>query len=452
MTLWRENPPRFVTDTWPGVKLESFQREGLQALADHGRVSIRSAHGVGKSAMDAWAVLWFISCFYPCKILCSAPSFPQLEDVLWAELAYWYRQMPAPMQRQFELKKDHFEMVEHRKESFASARTASRHTPEALQGFHSPKGHVLLVLDEASGIPDKVFEVGSGTLTKPNARVLMTSNPTRTSGYFYDSHHANRSRWHCIKVADKDSSQVDDSYGEEIAANFGQDSNIYRVRVLGEFPATDDDTIMPLDLVESAVDRVVNPIDTEPLIWGVDVARFGDDRTVLIARKGNIVPDKHLAWRNIDTMQTAGRIKDKYDSAFEKPKLITVDVIGIGAGVVDRLKEMKLPVRGVNVAESPAIGARYNRLRDELWYKGKEWFMGRDVRIKNDTTLIGELTTPKYTYTSAGKVRVESKDDMKRRGIPSPDVADAFLLTFASGGRARNRAIEYTKKMTRWIV
>ena len=433
---WRSDPARYVTDVF-GVTPEPWQAEALRLLAEQDRVSIRSGHGVGKSALDAWAIFWFLSCYYPAKIPCTAPTAHQLEDVLWAELAKWHRKMPAPLQGQFEVKSDRVVLTAAPNESFAVARTARKENPEALQGFHAD--HLMFVIDEASGVEEIIFEVAEGALSTPGAKVLMTANPTRTSGYFYDSHHRMRRHWATMRVSCEESSRVSREYIEQMAEKYGRDSNIYRVRVLGEFPTSDDDVVIPLELCTAAVGRDVEP-SGEKIIWGVDVARFGDDRTTLAKRCGNRQLEPVKAWQGKDLMQTVGLIVLEYEQAGkEKPDEIVVDSIGIGAGVVDRLKEMGLPVRGVNVAEAPAVRDRYLRLRDELWFRGREWLAGRDVKLCDDDELIGELTTVKYSITSSGKLKVESKDEMKKRGLRSPDKADAWLLTFGTSDTVRKK-------------
>lgn len=440
---WRREPLAFVADVW-GVELEPFQGEALDALAIEGRVSIRSGHGVGKSTLDAWAVLWFMSTHYPCKVPCTAPTAHQLDDVLKPEIGMWLNRMPEVMQRQFELQADRLILRGARSESFASFRTGNKSNPEALQGFHSE--NLLFVLDEASGVDDIVFEVAEGALSTPGARVLMTSNPTRRTGYFHDSHHSMRSHWWTRCVPCSASSRVAPEYIERMG-RYGEESNVYRVRVLGEFPHSDDDAVMPLDLVESAVHRDVSPIPSGRRCWGVDVARFGDARTALAKRWGNILTEPVRSWSGKDTMQVAGLLLHEFENTpkDEQPADIFVDVIGVGAGVVDRGKEMGLPVRGVNVAESPSISDQFMRYRDELWFAGREWFEGRDCQIPDDSDLIGELTTVGYEITPAGKKQVVSKEKMRRdrRGsgaeTVSPDLADAFLLTFAQSRYAKKK-------------
>jgi len=434
---WRKNPPAFVTEVF-GVEPDPWQAEALQALADSDKVSIRSGHGVGKSTMDSWAIWWFMVCYYPCKIPCSAPTMHQLKDVLWAELTFWHRKMPAALRDEFTIKNSDQSLQVQLKTSpvgsFAVGRTGQRGNPEALQGFHSP--NLLFILDEASGIDDEVFEVAQGALSTPGAKVLMTANPTRTSGYFYDSHHKMRHRWHTIKVSCVDSPRVAQQYIDDMAAQFGIDSAVYKVRVLGEFPATEDDVLIPLHLIESALERDVEPTESFRVVWGLDVARYGDDRTALAKRRGNVQLEPVKSWQGNDLMQTTGRIVKEYRHCddFERPAEILVDSIGLGSGVVDRLRELGLPVRGVNVAESPT-GDEFAKLRDELWWYTREWFEDRACKLADDQDLMAELSEVKYEVNSAGRLKVEGKDQMKKRSSrgKSPDLADAFVLTFAGG-------------------
>jgi hypothetical protein len=237
-------------------------------------------------------------------------------------------------------------------------------------------------------------------------------------------------QWKVFHVSCVDSPRVSPEFVEEMKLRYGEDSNAYRVRVLGEFPRSDDDTIISLDLAEGAANRDVSGSPTADLVWGLDVARFGGDRSCLVRRQGNITLDIKT-WRNLDLMQLCGAVKAEFDIAEPKPSTIMVDAIGMGAGVVDRLRELGLPILGVNVSESPSIG-NYRNLRAELWYRARDWLAKRDCKIPKDDTLIAELTSVRYLFSSSGKVQVESKEDMKRRGLNSPDIADAFILTFAA--------------------
>jgi hypothetical protein len=428
---WRKGgPAQFAVDVF-GATPTDQQWEASRAIVERRRVSIRSGHGTGKSAFMAWCVLWFMSCYYPCKVPATAPTSHQLEDILWAEIAKWHaamRERVPQLANEFEWTKERFYLKSNPNESFAVARTARPERPEALQGFHSE--NILFLIDEASGVAENVFQVAEGALSTEGAFVVMAANPTREEGYFYDSHHKMRERWAALHWDGEQSPMVSRQYVDDMRAKYGVDSPIYQVRVKGNF-ATATDGVIPLSLCEAARVREVQPIASAPVIWGLDVARFGDDSTALAKRKGNVQLEPTREWYGLDTMQVAGMIAAEYRDAREKPWCINVDVIGIGAGVVDRLEELGLPVRGINVAESASASIKYMRLRDELWFLGREWLEARDCRLADDDELIGELVTPKYKIESNGKIKVESKDDMKKRGVASPNRADAWLLTFA---------------------
>ena len=263
----------------------------------------------------------------------------------------------------------------------------------------------------------------------------MFANPTRTTGYFHRSHHQNRNSWRVYHVPCHASSRVSPNYAKQIAEEYGENSNVYRVRVSGEFPTSEDDAVIQLGLVESAIGREVSPTDSG-MVWGLDVARFGDDTTALAKRRGNVLVAPVREWRKLDLMQTCGIIAREFSETpvGERPGSINVDVIGLGAGVVDRLREIGLPVRGINVGESAATSPeRYMRMRDELWWKTREWFESLAVTLPKDDALVAELVGPKYKLESSGKIKIESKDDMKKRGVKSPNKADALCLTFAGG-------------------
>jgi phage terminase large subunit len=432
----KNNPLIFVREVL-GATPEQWQAEALEAVGRHDRVSIRSGHGVGKTTLEAWLILWFLLTRKNCKIPVAANSRDQLRDTIWPEIAKWHRQLPEPLKASIDVQAERIVVVHDPEGAFAVRRTASKDSPEALQGFHAE--HLLFLIDEASGIPDIVFEVGLGALSTPGAKVVMAGNPTRTSGFFFDTHHSLRERWHTMHVSCLDVARAQ-GHIEDIRVKYGDGSNAWRVRVLGEFPTADDETVIPLELVTSAVGRNVSSLDYYP-VWGVDVARFGDDRTALAKRQANklLEPIKH--WNSTDLMATAGKIKAEYDATpySMRPSEILIDVIGLGAGVYDRCKELGLPARGINVGEAASSRENCMRLRDELWFKGREWFQDRSCSMPQDNALIAELTSPTYTFTSTGKMLVESKADMKKRGMRSPDLADAFLLTFACGERRKER-------------
>ena len=423
-------PTLFVQEVL-GAQPYDYQSELLDAVARGDRkISVRSGHGTGKSTTASWCMLWFLLTRFPSKTVVTAPTTGQLFDALFSELKRWINELPAELRELLEVKSDRVELNAAKAEAFISARTSRAETPEALAGVHSE--NVLLVVDEASGVPEPVFEAASGSMSGHTATTLLMSNPTRSSGTFFESHHGNSEAWTNFHWSCVLSPLVSDDFVEEMKERYGEDSNAFRVRVLGEFPLADDDTVIPYHLVESAMGRRIDRDETAKPVWSLDVARFGNDDTVLLKRAGGVVYEV-AKWSGKDLMHTVGRIKADYDGLPTplQPRVVLVDVIGMGGGVVDRLRELNVPVRGVNVSEAPAAKDNYVNLRSELWFKVKGWLEQKTVSLIEDKRLLTELTSVRYRFTSQGKMQVESKDEMKRRGLKSPDVADALVLSMA---------------------
>lgn len=446
---YRSNPVRFVREVL-GVQPDEWQVDFLQAIADkHRRISIRSGHGVGKSTGASWAMLWYILTRYPAKVVVTAPTSAQLFDALFAEVKRWVKELPPPLQQLLDVKAERIELKSSPTESFISARTSRAEQPEALQGIHAD--NVMLIADEASGVPEQVFEAAAGSMSGHNAVTILLGNPVRSSGFFYETHNRLANEWWTRKVSCADSPRVSTAYLSEMAIRYGEESNAYRIRVLGEFPRSDDDTVIPMELLELAIQRDVSPSKFAPLLWGLDVARFGSDSSALCKRRGNAVTEPIRVWRNLDLMQLTGAVVAEWEILEEadRPQEILVDSIGLGAGVVDRLRELNLPCRGINVSESPAMGMTYRNLRAELWHKAKAWLEKRDCRMPKDDKLISELATVRYSFTSSGKIQIESKDDIRKRGLSSPDLADAFVLTFASDAATVSYGQSYSSKWSK---
>ena len=426
-----DDPVRFVREML-GAEPYEYQREFLEALARNERkMSVKSGHGTGKSTTASWAMLWFLLLRYPVKVVVTAPTSSQLFDAMFAELKRWINELPKELQELLNVKSDRVELLRAPAEAFISCRTARAETPEALAGVHSD--NVLLIVDEASGVPEQVFEAAAGSMSGHNATTLMLSNPTRSSGTFFESHNRMANSWWTRTWSCEDSPLVSDEFVEEMRLRYGEESNAFRVRVLGQFPLSDDNTIIPFHLVEAAQHRDVVVADDTDVVWGLDVARFGSDATALCKRQGPVVTELR-SWRGLDLMQTTGRVVAEYEALppSKRPTEILVDSIGVGSGVVDRLRELDLPVRGINVAESPSMGDTYMNLRSELWFKCKAWLEDRSCKLPKDDQLQAELTAIRYSFTSSGKMKAESKDEMRRRGVGSPDLADALCLTMAS--------------------
>jgi hypothetical protein len=436
---------------------DANQSQVLQwAASGERRISVVSGHGVGKTTTLAWTIVCHALTRYPQITLCTAPTSGQLFDALAAQTKAWFKRLPSALQELFEVQ---VEEIRHRgapHESFISFGTSKAETPEALAGRHAD--YMLIIADEASGIPDPVFEAAAGSMSGKNAVTILAGNPIRTSGLFFDTQHKLRDLWKTLKISCVGHPRVSQDFLEDMKRRYGEDSNAYRVRVLGEFPTGDDDTVIPYELVEAALRRDVKPALVKE-VWGVDCARFGNDSSALARRKGNVLVRPVEERKGWDTMRVAGWVKAEYDKIPERdrPEEVLVDVIGIGAGVCDRLMELKVPARGVNVGESPAVFQdRYLNLRAELWFMGREWFERKDCSIGGDDGLMAELVGPRFEYQSSGKIKVESKDDMKKRGVASPNKADAFLLTLAgqsvSAIRGSQSSVSWTTPLKRHIA
>lgn len=403
------------------------------------RISIRSGHGVGKTTELAWIIIHHILTRFPQKTVCTATTGDQLFDALAAEVKAWIQKLPQALQDLLEVKNESIELKAAPNESFISFRVSRADKPEALAGVHSE--YVLLVGDEASGIADIIFEAAAGSMSGHNAITILAGNPVRSSGLFHDTHHDLKDIWDTFHISCEDCPRVSKDFIEDMRRRYGERSNAYRVRVLGEFPVADDDTVIPAELISMAYGREVQPQMVRP-IWGLDVARFGSDSSALAKRKGNVLTESVKEYIGKDTMELCGIVKVEWDTTppIDRPEDICVDAIGIGAGVADRLRELGLPARAINVSESPAMRERFLNLRAELYFKAREWFAQRMCHLPRDAggdndkkrTLGKQLAAVKYKFAPNGKVKIEAKDDMKKRGEPSPDLADAFILTFAS--------------------
>jgi phage terminase large subunit len=425
------DPVLFVQEVLGGDPDEK-QKEIMRAVArGDRRIAVRSGHRVGKTTALGQLIVWHGCTHFPQKTVATAATGPQLFDALYAETVTWFNKLPPTLRELFDIKSDVIELAAAPKESFISFRTSRAETPEAMAGVHS--AFVLLLCDEASGIPEQVYEAAIGSMANPNACMILTGNPVRTSGMFFNIFKKALASWTRFHISCVGHPRIPLDFIQQVIETYGEESNAYRVRVLGEFPLADDDAFIPYEHMETALNRDVKPMLVKPA-WGLDCARKGRDRSALAKRRGNVLEEKVKSWSGLDTMQLVGRVKAEWDTTLpsERPDDICVDAIGIGAGVADRLIELGLPARVINVSESAALSERFANLRAELWWKGKEWFAERSCNLAGDEQLGAELVDVHIDYTSSGKIIAESKKEIKKRGQPSPDLADSFILTFAS--------------------
>jgi hypothetical protein len=423
---YRAEPVRFVHEV---VKVEPspHQAKLLTSLVQHPRTSIRSGHGTGKTSGLAMAHWWFLCCFKNSRIPCTAPTSHQLEDLLWAEITKWGNRMEPWFRDQFDIKSDKVVNKLHPKTWYSVARTARKENPDALQGFH--EDYLLFIIDEASGVHDDIFKPIKGAMTGKFNRLVMAGNPVRNSGYFFVSHHKGRALWNCLQFNSEDSPLVADSYIEEMIQEHGIDSDEYRVRVKGEFPLSSSTQLIARNLADDAAGRHLDKhiYIHSPKILGVDVARQGDDKSVIIRRQG-LAAFGLKKFRIPDTMQLAARVVVEIDAW--KPDAVFVDVVGMGAGVVDRLRQLGHEVIEVNVGLPALKSERFHNLRAEIWVKMRDWLAAGGA-IPDDPEMVDDLIGLEYKYDVRQRYQMESKEDAKARGLASPDSADALALTFS---------------------
>lgn len=463
--FYAEEPVYFVEDIIR-AKPDPNQHDILQSLRDYPMTSVRSGHGIGKSAVEAWAVIWFL-CTRPFpKIPCTAPTEHQLMDVLWAEISKWMRNNPA-LKDGLVWTKERLYMRGYPEEWFAVPRTATN--PEALQGFHAE--HVLYIIDEASGVSDKVFEPVLGAMTGPDAKLLMMGNPTRLTGFFYDSHHKARTEYNAMHVDGRDSVHVSKSFVNKIIKMFGEDSDVFRVRVAGQFPKSTPDSLIAMEWCEEAAKRPDSAGGIRIDI-GIDVARYGDDNSVLYPVADKAVSLPYEVYHHNRTTEIAGyavmMIKRFALEGRAEVIRVKVDCDGLGVGVYDNLYDMKEQIleeihqeccrrkegeprsKGPWNEESQLLSidleilechfggaggkvdeddpVEYSNSSGLMWGTIRQFLKDGRLHLPDDDTLFSQLCSRKYAVNKEGKLELERKEAMKKRGLSSPDIADALAL------------------------
>ena len=409
----------------------------LDALAaGERRIAISSGHGTGKSALLAWLILWFLFCYKDARVPVTAGTQSQLTDTLWPEIMHWLRRMPMELQRLYTYQSQRLSITAQPETWFAVARTARSGSTEALQGFHG--NHLLFLVDEASGVPDEVFRAASGALTSATARLILTGNPTRTNGYFFDAFHKAQARWKTFYFSSLESPLVARSFGEDIAAAYGAESDEYRIRVLGQFPAEDTlDAAGYMGLIPNLpilptlrVDQhlgYVRQTTSGVLRLGIDVAGMGKNRTVWVVRSSTeawIVAREALSEAS-EVAQKTITMMQEYGIPAER---VYVDGFGIGSNTVKALALSGYDVQSINVGDKPQESERFLNIRAEAGWRVREW-LARGGELRGDAADWASLCTVRYRANLKGKIQLMTKEDMQRRGIASPDEFDALMLT-----------------------
>ena len=408
------------------------------------RIAVASGHGVGKSALVAWLVLWAAVTDPATRGVVTANTETQLRTKTWAELAKWHRL--ALTSKWNELGATSLVStlpVEEGGLMSGGGRIDmvpwNAGNPEAFAGLHNKGSRVLLVFDEASSIADSVWETAEGALTDADTEIvwLAFGNPTRTTGRFHGCFGQFRSRWIGRRVDSRTVSLTDKRQIAQWIADYGEESDFVKVRVLGQFPRSGNLQLIEPELVRGAMDRAPDPATERdaPLVMGVDVARFGADRSVIVLRRGRDAKSWPVAkFQGLDTMTLASKVAER--AAAERVRAVFVDEGGYGGPVVDRLRQLGVPfVFGVNFAgKAETFGPegakpRYANKRAEIWGNLKDWLA--TGCLPDDPEIMADLTGCQYGYDARGHIQLEKKEDMKKRGLASPDIGDALALTFA---------------------
>lgn len=427
-------------DSWQIGLLQDI-KDGLKTPDKVIREAVASGHGIGKSALVAWIILWAVSTHEDTRGVVTANTDTQLKSKTWAELSKWYRCFIAKDLFAYTATAIFSTEPEHEKTWRIDAIPWSDTNPEAFAGLHNQGKRILVVFDEASAISDKIWEVTEGALTDSGTEIIWCAfgNPTRNNGRFFDCFHKYRNLWKCRQIDSRTVAISNKRQLEEWAQTHGEDSDFMRVRVRGQFPSASEKQFISTEIVEVAQKRNLHPtqFNFAAKIIGVDPAWTGEDSFVIYYRQGLYSKRLGKYQRNDNDVHMAGIIanfEDEYGA-----DAVNVDM-GYGTGIVSAGQAMGRHWLLV------AFGGKstkkgYANKRSEMWGEMKEW-LKEGGAIEEDQTIHDDLIGPESYVNLQGEILLESKKDMKKRGIPSPNDADALALTFARpvvGKNARSR-------------
>jgi hypothetical protein len=388
-------------------------------------IAVASGHGAAKTFLAAVVIQWFMSCRAHPQVVCTANTESQLTTRTWREVAKWHKL--AHNSSWFDWTATSFYLKAHPETWKANAIPWSENNTEAFAGTHEE--NVLVVFDEASKISDKIWEVTDGIFTTKKNIWLVFGNGTRNVGRFYDCFHKHKARWKTWNIDSRTCKAANKTYLEKLIEQYGgEDSDQSRVRVRGLFPKTATRQLISTDAVEKAQNYEADPKawEFQPKVLGCDIARFGENSSVLIYRQGRKVFDPIVLPKQ-DLMATAHFIAESIKA--ERPLQTFVDGSGMGAGVVDRLRQLNFSVVDVNFGNS-SLNPRFLNKRAESWWEMKEYVEGL-CELPKDGKLRDELTCVEYDFTDKGRIRLDRKSDIFEKYGFSPDRADALALTFS---------------------
>lgn len=416
---------------------DNWQEDVLNEIGEYARkiasgenpgplqLAVASGHGIGKSALVAWIIGWFMSTRDHPQIVVTANTETQLLTKTWRTLSRWHKMM---------LNRDWFDWTatkfsyKHSPEDWYAAATPwSENNPDAFAGTHDK--NVLVIFDEASNISDVIWEKIDGAMSTKGAMWICFGNPTKNVGRFYDCFHKYKKWWSTKQIDSRNAKHADKVWVERFIAQFGIDSDRTRYQILGQFPTTSTSQLISTKAIEEAQERELEPGAWEymPKVMGVDIARFGDNSSTICIRQGRKVEEIEVLPKQ-DLMQTAHHVAEAIKRV--RPIQVFVDGSGIGAGVVDRLRQLNFSVVDVNGGNS-SLNPRYLNKRAEMWWELKEFIESGNCELPKDSKLKEELVVVTYDYTDKGRIRLDRKSDIMEDYGFSPDRADALAMTFA---------------------
>lgn len=437
--------------TWQQWLVLLAVEDVINKKTDKVKISVRSGHGIGKSTTLSWLIFWYLFCFKDAQIPCTAPTSEQMYDVLWKELSAWKERLPEGIKELFDITANYVRISESPNTWFARAKTARKEKPEALAGIHSD--YVMMVVDEASGVPEEVYNTGEGALTGENVIVILISNPTRLIGTFYDSQKETNEEYTRLALNSEDSPIVDQKYIDRIIAKHGIDSDEYRIRVIGEFPKEDslDDQGYVALLDEKDISETTDETFIGKIRLGVDPSGQGSDKTswvvrdkfrAMVAGQEAISNEKSIAQKSLTLM-------DKFKTA---PEDVYIDNFGKGANVAQEIAVVvNKTVKAINVGEPPLDKELYTNRKAEATWRAKQWLRQGGEIVRHEG-FKKEALTIRVRKELNGKMKVMGKRDMKKAGFPSPNHWDAFVMTFMDEDKSNIKRKRIKRKVKNSII
>ena len=471
LSAYKDMPIEFCKDFLNMPLIWQGQQKIFNSVVKNKRTTVPSGHSTGKSGSAAALTLWWLSTRYKSRVIVTAPTFRQLMTVYYAEVNKWYNNSVLKELDMFQCMANFMKINDKDLAKEWYMLPISPKNPDSLQGQHGDKSEdvrnimkqlgieeinedsdikavveklkhhsgdkdsqddLLVIIDEGSGVEQEIMEVLEGS---DYTRLVIFGNMTKNTGMFYDSVYRSKGMFNVIRLSSYDSPFMSYEQIEYMENRYGKDSNVVKVRLKGEAPDQENDTIISRELLEKYInytpsdDKILN--DKEIQI-GVDVARFGDDSTIMYVKKGNYIIEE-IKLEKKDTMQTANRVARIVNEYSQNDIVAKIDGVGVGGGVIDRLAELQF--KNLNIIEIQNNSKAYNENEycnaiTEMFYEFNEFLKMGFVCMPDDFELIEDLAGRKYEFDSKGRLRIESKDEFKKRFGRSPDKGDAFLMTW----------------------